>query len=108
LIGSTQASPYARNKYPSTYAFDKSGNKFTHTNKGVGMWWRANFGENEIVAYVRILNRKSCCGNRLSGTIVSIGGQECGKVQNGAKNGKWYTVTCQKPIVGKNIELKTT
>jgi hypothetical protein len=40
----SQASPYGNNSFPCSNAFDKSGNKFTHTNKGVGMWWRASFG----------------------------------------------------------------
>jgi hypothetical protein len=37
----SQASPYGNNSYPCTNAFNTSGSKFTHTNKGVGMWWRA-------------------------------------------------------------------
>lgn len=41
---------------------------------------------------VRILNRKDCCGNRLAGVKVSIGGAECGTVPNGTKNGQWYTI----------------
>ena len=43
LKDSSQASPYANNKFPSTNAFVAGGGKFTHTNKGVGMWWRASF-----------------------------------------------------------------
>ena len=75
LTGSTQASPYGKNSFPASNAFNnKGGKKFTHTNKGVGMFWKANFGENEIIDRVRILNRKDCCGGRLSGTIVLIGG----------------------------------
>jgi hypothetical protein len=33
-----QASPYGGNRFPCSNAFN-GGNKFTHTNKGVGMWW---------------------------------------------------------------------
>jgi hypothetical protein len=72
------------------------------------MWWRANFGQNETIAKVRILNRRDCCGDRLGGTIVTIGNQECGRVPMGTKNGQWYTVTCSSPVTGDRIELKTT
>jgi hypothetical protein len=37
------------------------------------------------VGKVRILNRKDCCGARLAGTIVTVDGKECGRVQDGTK-----------------------
>jgi hypothetical protein len=37
-----------------------------------------------------------------------ISGKECGKVENGTSNGKWYTVKCQGAILGDSVELKTT
>lgn len=42
LVNAQQASPYGNNGYPATNAFS-NGSKFTHTNKGVGMWWKATF-----------------------------------------------------------------
>jgi hypothetical protein len=69
----SQGKPYSNNAYPASNAFVAGGGKFTHTAKGVGMWWRANFGQNETIAKVRILNRRDCCGERLGGTIVRIG-----------------------------------
>jgi hypothetical protein len=90
-----QASPYSNNAYPCANAFHPSGTKFSLTNRGVGMWWRANFGKNYWVDRVRIKNRHNCCGDRLAGTMVLIGGKECGKVEAGTTKGKWYTVKCQ-------------
>ena len=87
LTRCSQASPYANNAYPCTNAFDRSGSKFTHTNRGVGMWWRAEFGQMYWVDRVRIRNRRDCCGNRLAGTDVFIGGQKCGQVEPGTSNG---------------------
>jgi hypothetical protein len=107
LTGVSQASPYGNNKYPASNAFT-NGAKFTHTNKGVGMWWRANFGQDETIFKVRIRNRVNCCGGRLAKTDVFIGNTKCGQVQSGTSNGKWYTVTCSSPVTGDKIELKTT
>jgi hypothetical protein len=72
------------------------------------MWWKAQFGRNYWVDKVRIKNRHNCCGGRLAGTEVFIGGKSCGKVEAGTQNGKWYTVKCQEDLRGKEIELKTT
>jgi len=40
-----------------------------------------------MVTYVRIRNRKDCCGPRLAKTTVKIGGKFCGSVQEGTQNG---------------------
>jgi len=42
MTGASQASPYGNNGYPATNAFS-NGSKFTHTNRGAGMWWQAKF-----------------------------------------------------------------
>lgn len=72
------------------------------------MWWRAQFGREYWIDRVRIRNRRDCCGGRLAGTEVFIGGETCGKVEAGTKNGEWYTVKCQNDLKGSQITLKTT
>jgi hypothetical protein len=72
------------------------------------MFWKAQFGGSYYVDRVRIRNRRDCCGARLADVAVFIGGKECGKVEKGTSNGKWYTVKCQGSILGDNVELKTT
>lgn len=57
---------------------------------------------------VRILNRRDCCGGRLGGTEVFVGGEKCGQVQGGTKNGQWYEVKCSKPLFGQKIKIVTT
>jgi hypothetical protein len=105
LTGASQSSPYGNNGYPATNAFK---NKFTHTNKGKGMWWKANIrGGDAWIWKVKILNRRDCCGQRLSGTKVLVDGQLCGQVPNKTKNGKWYEVKCSEPLEGKEIKLMT-
>jgi len=60
-----------------------------------------------LVDTVRILNRFNCCGDRLGGTSVSIGDQHCGKVPEKTEQNKWYDIKCEKPIAGKQVELRT-
>ena len=76
--GATQGKDYENNKFPATNAFAPGGSKFTHTGKGVGMWWQAGFNGMYSVDRVRILNRRDCCGNRLAATKVYIGKELCG------------------------------
>jgi hypothetical protein len=106
-----QGKPYGNGKgYPATNAFVSGGGKFTHTASGAGMFWKCGFQgkQNAWVWKVRVLNRKDCCGDRLSGTKVSIGGQECGTISGSTKNGQWYEVKCAKPVRGNQIILETT
>jgi hypothetical protein len=79
---------YGNNGYPATNAFS-GGSKFTHTESGAGMFWKCPFSgnQNAWVWKVRVLNRRDCCGDRLSGTKISIGGQECGTITGTTKNG---------------------
>jgi hypothetical protein len=61
LSKASQSSPYGGNRFPATNAFSNGGT-FTHTNAGVGMWWKAYFDSRYWVSRVRILNRRDCCG----------------------------------------------
>jgi hypothetical protein len=58
------------------------------------MWWKADFGGDFNIQLVKIRTRRDCCGGRLAGVKVFIGNTQCGQVQNGTKNGKWYKVRC--------------
>jgi hypothetical protein len=103
----SQSSPFGRNRFPARNAF-KGGRAFTHTNRGVGMWWQAFFRGQSWVYQVKIKNRADCCGGRLARTKVMIGSQVCGHVQNGTRNGAWYTVKCKRPVRGDRVRLITT
>merc|ERR1711957_1015435 len=98
----SQASPYGNNAFPATNAVNGS-NKFTHTNRGKGMWWKAQFGEQYNFTKIRIRNRINCCGQRLAKTQVFISGKLCGSLPTSTQNGKWYEVTCN--LKGNEIKL---
>jgi hypothetical protein len=73
------------------------------------MWWKANIqGGDAWVWKVRVLNRRDCCGNRLSGTKVLVDNVMCGQIGNGTRNGRWYEVKCTEPLQGKEVKLVTT
>jgi hypothetical protein len=107
LRNCSQSSPYANNRFPCQNAYNGSG-RFTHTNRGVGMWWRASFGRTFTVHRCWIRNRRDCCGQRLAGTRVMIGNQECARLPGRTPNGKSWTLNCRRPIRGSFVKLITT
>jgi hypothetical protein len=83
------------------------GSKFTHTTNKKGQWWKASFqGGDQWVWKVRVLNRRDCCGQRLKGVKISVGGTECGTINQNTKNGQWYEVKCARPIRGDKIVIE--
>jgi hypothetical protein len=66
----------------------KNNNSFTHTKNKKGSWWKASFkGGEQWVWKVRVQNRVDCCGGRLRGVKISIGGQLCGQINQPTQNG---------------------
>jgi len=86
LQRASQSSPYGNNSFPATNAFG-NGRTFTHTNAGVGMWWKAHFGGKYWISRVKVLNRHNCCGGRLADVKIFIGDEECGQIEKGTRNG---------------------
>merc|ERR1712127_947655 len=85
---------------------------FTHTNVGRGQWFKAKLGGKKHVLLVRIKNRRDCCGDRLVGTEVYVGGKLCGKVGKNPGNGGYAIVWCgthgMPTIEGDEVKLVTT
>jgi len=100
----SQSSPYGDNAYPAANAVDGS-DKFTHTNQGVGMWWKAQFAEEYNFTKIRIRNRVDCCGARLAKTKVMVSGQLCGTLPDVTADGEWFEVKCN--LIGNEILLVT-
>jgi hypothetical protein len=69
--------PYSRGSYHASWAL-KGGKATAITQRGVGMWWKASFGGPTMVQSVRVKNRVDCCGERLTATMITISGKECG------------------------------
>lgn len=87
LIKPDQGTKYHPHAYGAAVALQNN-NGFTHTKKGVGMWWKASFaGGEQWVWKVRVQNRVDCCGSRLKGTKITVGGQVCGVINQNTQNG---------------------
>jgi hypothetical protein len=94
--------PYSSTSYKAEWALE-GGKRTAITAKGVGNWWKASFvGGPAAIERVRVKNRHDCCGERLTGTKITINGQVCGSIP-ATGNGKWAEVKCSRPIVGTEI-----
>jgi hypothetical protein len=100
--------PYSSSSFKAGFALEKGAKRTAITAKGVGNWWKASFkGGYAMIESVRIRNRHDCCGDRLTGTKITIDGQFCGTIPS-TGTGAWADVKCAKPLRGKEIQLTTT
>jgi hypothetical protein len=51
------------------------------------------------------MNRPDGWGDRLGDAEITVDDKVCGAVQSETKQGVWYTVTCEYPIIGKSIKV---
>jgi len=58
--------------YPASNAVDGNVNSFTHTADLVDSYWMADLGRVYPIDRVEIVNRNSCCDNRLNGLVLRI------------------------------------
>jgi hypothetical protein len=92
LIKADQGPKYHPTAYGANNAL-KNNNSFTHTKNKKGAYWKASFsGGEQWVWKVRVQNRVDCCGGRLRGVEIRVGGTLCGKIVQPTQNGKWYEV----------------
>jgi hypothetical protein len=94
--------PYSGSSYKAEWALE-GGKRTAITANGVGNWWKASFvGGPRRVERVRVKNRHDCCGERLTGTKITIDGEFCGTIP-ATGNGQWAEVKCARPLLGKEI-----
>lgn len=58
------------------------------------------------ISRIRFLNRKDCCGERLTRAKVLIDGQTCGVMPATTRTNVWYDVRCN--LTGSTVRLITT
>jgi len=106
----TMSSAYDNGRFPAISAVVDD-NTFSHTEKGVGQFWKGTFDNGaHTIVQVRVKNRADCCSERLSMTNIYIGKELCGRIPQipAGKGGKWYTLECKNPIIGNFVKLVTT
>jgi hypothetical protein len=88
-------------------AIDDNQDSFAHTRMGRGHWWRANFeGGSTTVKYVKITNRRDCCGDRLRNSKVYIGRTLCATVPGYTYTKQVLTLDCKQAIKGDQIIIR--
>jgi hypothetical protein len=108
LENASMNKPYSASSFKAEYALEAGAKRTAIAAKGVGNWWKASFnGGDSVVEKVRIRNRHDCCGNRLTGTKITIGDQVCGTIP-ATGTGAWVEVKCAEPLMGGEIKLTTT
>ena len=84
-------------------------------------WVQIELMDKTEVEYIKITNRRDCCGERLSNIEIRVGNNEmsslgrsanfrnelCGRYDGPAENGEVVWVSCQKPLLGKFITIQT-
>ena len=58
--------------YPAENAVDGNPDTFTHTADVIDSYWMADLGQVQPIDRVEIVNRNSCCDDRLSGLVLRI------------------------------------
>jgi len=93
---------YSTSSYKASWALE-GGKRTAIAARGVGNWWKASFiGGDRMIDRVRVKNRHDCCGERLTGTKITIDGQFCGTIPK-TGNGQWAEVKCKSKLVGREI-----
>lgn len=106
MTDAEQSSNTSYNVREAKNALDGNEKSIIHTDNKKSGWWSAKFKEGAFkVNEVKFMNRPDGWGKRLGDTSVEIDGKFCGKVQSQTVQGKWYTVKCEKPIIGKTVKV---
>ncbi|CAH1247890.1 Hypp8047 [Branchiostoma lanceolatum] len=80
----------------------KGGGSCSHTDLAENNWWRVDLGIAQAIGNVVVYNRMDCCGDRLNGFKVHVGGSTnvasnplCGGVNRVSNGQETITVSCQ-------------
>ena len=91
-----QSSEYPGSAFPATLAIDGDLSNFTHTETLPNSFWMADVGRAVSVTRVDIVNRSSCCSERLGGLVA--------RLFDGASNSVW-SATLANPGLGGTVTL---
>ncbi|XP_033107303.1 uncharacterized protein LOC117109160 [Anneissia japonica] len=98
----------------------RNGNYFahscTHTAGGLNNpWWYVDLGASTVVSKIVIYNRDECCGERLTGAVVSVGNDKTSPFTGNTQCGPTVTQTmtyrrpiimrCNPPIAGQYVSV---
>ena len=67
-----QSSEYGGGTYPASLAVNGLTGDFSHTDNLVNSYWMADLGKVSPLDRIEVVNRSSCCDNRLNGLVLRI------------------------------------
>ena len=99
------ASSYLRDQ--KEYAPDKAIDKDEETRFTTGGHYKETFFADflEGTATVFEVNFLAKYGVQLHSAIIEVSGKHCGQLPTKLDDDKWYTVVCDKPLIGHNIRI---
>lgn len=66
----TQSSEFGG--YPASNAVDSNTGNFTHTADIPNSYWQITYNQNIPIQRIEVVNRSSCCGERLAGLVLRV------------------------------------
>ncbi|MDD2598787.1 MAG: lamin tail domain-containing protein [Kiritimatiellae bacterium] len=106
----SQSSNFGGSAYPASNAIDNDPNTFTHTDDIANSYWMATFLQPTPVDRIELVNRNSCCDNRMNGLVLRFLDEnnqtiEVTNISNPGLGGTWSyeplnTVTAKYVRVG--------
>lgn len=101
-----QSSNTSYNVREAKNAIDDNEKSIIHTDNKKSGWWTAKFEKGlHAVQKVMFKNRPDGWGHRLGDATVEVDGKPCGKVVSKTVQGAWYTVKCDKTVIGKSVKV---
>lgn len=95
---------------------NKNGNYYgsscTHTKLEISPWWRVDLAWSYAIKRVVIKNRGDCCGERLHHLVITVSDEKdgteetCGTFVGPGFRGVVYTITCDRPILGRYVKIQ--
>ena len=117
MLGTASQSSDYSGSYPASLAIDGDTTNFTHTANQEDSYWRLDFLESKSIGTIVLLNRASCCAERLSNFRVSVFDASMTEVfgedyftpaQGGGNVGLGDSVTIELPsgTAGKTVQVQ--
>jgi len=101
----SQSGNYNGGQFPASNGLSTE-NNFSHTNEGLGEYWKVNFNQEYLFTRVRVRNRFDQCGQRIANTHVMIDDKFVGAFPGSCVDNEWFEFSC-KGVRGREIKLKT-
>ncbi|XP_063404493.1 uncharacterized protein LOC134687960 [Mytilus trossulus] len=97
--------------YPSSYAVDGDTKTLSITSEQYLPHWWVDLGDTFTITQIYIINRITCCGNRLRNLDISVGNSldsmaVCVHYNGPGSDGEHHVFNLEKEVVGRYVKLQ--